>query len=164
MDPYKFETDQLGISASGFHLLRNNFNYETIDFAAVDKISIETGRQVNNWMILFGFGVLLFSSGMFWATKVIYEFFFADNIHRFYVEQFVLPVLPIATGGFSIYISLKNGLVMIVSTRQRVKRFALEKLTRDLQTEELISFLREHDLTKNKLNIQSKIGAKSKRC
>src|SRR6476620_9493035 len=100
MTDYKFETDQFGLSDTKIHLLRSRFNYGNIELSTVDKIIIDKGRQVNNWFLLLLVGLLLFTFGMFTASKVIYEYFFANNFTRFYIEQFVLPVLPLLIGAF----------------------------------------------------------------
>ncbi len=154
MNLYKFETDEFGLSGSGIHLLRSRFNYETIDLAVIDNIIIEKGRQVNNWIGLLVFGLVLFAFGSYMGIRIIYEYFFAYNFTRFYIEQFVLPVLPLCIGIFSIYISIKRGPVILITAKNKRKRFSIGQLKRKSQIDDLITFLKENELTKNKLNVR----------
>jgi len=152
MELYKFETDQFGLSDKGIHLLRSRFNYKTIDLSSVDNITVAKGRQVNNWLVLLIFGLALSFFGLFTAAKVIYEFFFANNYDHFYIEQFVIPVLPLSVGVFSVLFSLKIGPVLLVTFKNKTKRFPIGQLQKKSQVDELISFLRKNDLTKNKFS------------
>lgn len=152
MVDYHFETDQFGLSDNGIHLLRSGFNYETINFSSVQAIDIVKGRQVNNWFILLLFGLVLSSFGLFTAVKVIYEYFFADNFHHFYIEQFVIPVLPLFAGPFCIYFSLKTGPVLVVSVTDKTRRFPIGQLKVKERLDELVSFLRKNILTKDKFS------------
>lgn len=81
------------------------------------------------------------------AIKVVYEFFFADNFHDFYIEQFALPVLPIFIGIYSIYYSLKSGLVLKIKIGDKVKRFPIEELNKNSKIEELKFFLLQYNNT-----------------
>ena len=128
MTPYKWETDQFVLSDTGIHLLRSRFNYETIPLSSVEKLSIARGKQVNNWLILFVFGLVLTGFGLFTAIKVIYEYFFADNYQHFYIEQFVIPILPLFAGLYSVYHSLISGPVLFVSTSTKRIRLPIKDL------------------------------------
>lgn len=141
MSKYQFETDQLGVSETGFHLLRNRFNYETILFSEADEIRIEKGKQIKNWALVLIIGISLLGLGLFMGIKVVYEFFFADNFHHFYIEQFALPVLPITIGIYSIYSSLKSGFVLIIVREGKNKILPLEDLNKNSKTDELKIFL-----------------------
>jgi hypothetical protein len=156
MATYKFETDQFGLSDNSIHLLRSGFNYDTIELSLVESISIDKGRQVNNWLILLIFGLGLSAFGLFTATKVIYEYFFADNFHYFYVEQFVIPVFPLFAGVLSIYYSLKNGPVLFVSTKSRSLRLPIGQLKDNSQIGELIDFLANNNFTKQIFRLKYK--------
>lgn len=141
MSKYQFETDQLGVSETGFHLLRNRFNYETILFSEADEIRIEKGKQIKNWALVLIIGISLLGLGLFMGIKVVYEFFFADNFHDFYIEQFALPVLPITLGIYSIYSSLKSGFVLIIVREGKNKNLPLEDLNKNSKMDELKIFL-----------------------
>lgn len=59
---YYFETDQLGISETGIHLLRNRFNYETIEYSSIQEIRIEKGKQIKNWLLVLLLGIFSVST------------------------------------------------------------------------------------------------------
>jgi len=149
MSVYQFETDQFGITEGGIHLLRSRFNYETIEFTEVNKISIHKGKQVNNWLLLLVLGLGLFGTGLYAAVKIIYEYFFADNFRLFYTEQFILPVLPLILGAVSVYFSMMTGPVLTVTVKNKSKRFPLYELKKKSQLDALITFFMSHPLTKN---------------
>ncbi|MFL9481578.1 hypothetical protein ACI6Q2_02295 [Chitinophagaceae bacterium LWZ2-11] len=154
MTDYKFETDQFGLSDTKIHLLRSRFNYDNIELSTVDKIIIDKGRQVNNWFLLLMVGLLLFTFGLFTASKVIYEYFFANNFTRFYVEQFVLPVLPFLTGAFCLYFSFKIGPVLTIKFNDKTKRLPIGQLKSQAKIDKLVDFLQTNDLTRNKLYLE----------
>lgn len=156
MTDYKFETDLFGLSDSKIHLLRNRFNYENIELSIVDKIVITNGRQVNNWFILLISGLFLMAFGLFTATKVIYEYFFANNFIHFYIEQFVIPVIPISLGSLCIYFSLKIGPVMTITYNNKTKRLPISELKKSNQLDKIIEFLQTNTMTRNKLKIEMK--------
>lgn len=153
MTSYKLETDQFGLSETGLHLLRSRFNYETIEYSSMDQITIDRGRQVANWLIVLIVGLVLFCLGGYILIKVIYEYFFADNYHLFYVEQFILPVIPLMLGAFSIYHSLKSGPVLKITINNKTKHYPIGELKKKSQIKELVTFLSNNTLTKNKLTI-----------
>ena len=152
MNKYQFETDLLGISKAGIHLLRNRFNYETIEYSLIDEIRIERGKQVRNWLLVLIIGLCLSGLGLFIAVKIIYEFFFADNFRHFYVEEFVLPVLPIAVGFYAIYASLRSGYVLIIVKGSKRKRIPIEELNRKSEVEALKLFVLERMTKRLKFN------------
>jgi hypothetical protein len=154
---YKFETDQIGVSDHAVHLLRSGFNFDTLEFTTIDKITIEKGRQVNNWLLLLVVGLGLLGFGVFTAIKVVYEYFFANNFQRFYIEQFVIPVLPLAFGLSSIFYSLKTGAVLKISIKQKTKQFPIDELRKKSQMEAFVHFFQQNNLTANKFELKCKI-------
>jgi pilus assembly protein TadC len=145
-----FETDQFGLSERGLHLLRGRYNYDTIGFDSIDSIKIVKGRQVNNWFVLLLIGLILFSFGLFATYKVIYEYFFADNFIHFYIEQFLLPILPLFLGAFSIYFSLTKGPVLKISVNNKTKQFPIGQLEKNGQIDDLHSFFCKNPLIQKK--------------
>jgi hypothetical protein len=152
MTTYHFETKQLGLSDTGIHLLREGYNYETIDFSTIHKIEITTGRQVKNWFLLLLIAVSLVLFGIYSAFVIIYEFFFANNYRFFNVEEFLLPVIPLLLGTYSLYHSFKIGYVLKVSIDNKIKQFPIDELKENDQIARLSTFLNENNLTKHLFN------------
>lgn len=147
MNNYKFEIDHIALSDTGIHLLRSRFNYDTIDFLNINSIKIKRGRQINNWLLALVIGLLLLSFGIFTGFKVVYEFFFANNFHQFYIEQLLIPFFPTVVGSFLIYNALKIGYILEILVDNKVKRFPIEEINKKGALDELKLFFKQNTLT-----------------
>jgi hypothetical protein len=150
MSIYKFTTDQFGISESGIHLLRSGYNYKTIVFSEMESISIGRGKQISNWVVALAFGMLLVFVGLYVWIHAFHAYFFRDDVHVFYVEQFAFPVIPLIIGSYAIFVSLKNGATLRVTVNSKTMSFPVEKLRKWGQIDELITFFHNQELTKSK--------------
>ena len=63
MSDYKYRTDEFGLSETGVHLLRNNYNYKTINYEDITLLEIKHGKLFSNWLVvlLIGAGLIAFS-------------------------------------------------------------------------------------------------------
>jgi hypothetical protein len=147
MNNYKFEIDHLALSDTGIHLLRSRFNYDTINFLTITNIKIKRGRQIKNWLLAMMIGLLLLAFGIFTGFKVVYEFFFANNFHRFYIEQLLIPFFPIVAGSYLIYNALKIGYILEILIDNKVKRFPIEEINKNGALNELKLFFKKNTLT-----------------
>lgn len=150
MNPYKFQTADLGISTTGIHLLRSNFNYKTIEFSTIDEIRILKGKQVNNWIIALLFGGALVSVALYVLYHVLYQYFVGTQVHRFYITQFIFPVLPLFAGVYCLFVSLKTGTVLTITSKNKITNLPIETLNKTQQLEALIAFLQANELTEYK--------------
>lgn len=144
---------RFGISDTGIHLLRSNFNYKTIGFSSLDEIRIKKGRQVNNWIIALLFGASLVALATYVLYNVLYEYFVGSRVHRFYVTQFILPVLPLVGGAYCLYASLKKGMVLQVIINKQIKNLPIESIHKTSGLNEFTTFLQTNELTKYKFRI-----------
>lgn len=115
MEKYQYETEKVGFTAEGIHLLRNKFNYQTIHYADVKEIRLDKGRQIKNWLVTLVLGVVLLSLGFFLGFSVIYAYFFDDDVRRFYAEQFAAPVIPLFLGAYALYICFQTGYLLVIN-------------------------------------------------
>ncbi|MGC4036674.1 MAG: hypothetical protein QM764_11985 [Chitinophagaceae bacterium] len=145
MSQYVFSTDQFGIDDSGIHLLRSGYNYQTIEFDSISSIAIEKGYQVNNRFIVIMAGILLTLFGIFAAVKIIYEFFILNSARTYYIEEFVVPVLPLAFGVFALLYSFRKGLVLRFQFDNKIKRLFLGRK----ENTEKLSVLKQYLLDSN---------------
>ena len=159
MSHYTFQTDLFGVNEDGFHLLRSGYNYKSYTFESINKITIKKGRLVRNWMLLLSFGIFFSAVGLYSAGKVFYEYYFANNFHRFYIEQIIFPVLPTVVGIFSIYQSLRIGPVIEISSEQGSKSFPLKLSESDSKISDLILYLQNNNLTNPKFQFDSTINS-----
>jgi len=110
-------------------------------------------------MLLLSFGIFFSAVGLYSAGKVFYEYYFANNFHRFYIEQIIFPVLPTVVGIFSIYQSLRIGPVIEISSEQGSKSFPLKLSESDSKISDLILYLQNNNLTNPKFQFDSTINS-----
>ncbi len=143
MPPYHFQTPEFGISDTGIHLLRGGYNHETIQFADVATAEIKRGKEFKNWLILLVFsnGVIGFAIVFAWR---LYHFFQLEYVSRIYAREFLVPVIPLLVGGYCLYLSLRNGVVLrIVTNDGKNKIFMLRDLVKANQMPAVIALLRK---------------------
>jgi hypothetical protein len=146
MSKYYFETQEFGVSDHGIHLLRSRFNYKTIDFSQVAKISIERGKELNNWIAVLVLGVALISFAVYYAAGV-FTTITGGTQRVIYIEGIVVPIIPFLMGVYCLYSSTRNGVVMRVYTLEdKHERFPLKELKQELMPFQ--QFLKERAGTK----------------
>lgn len=138
---YVFETRQLGISERGFHLLRNRFNYQTIEYTDVISVTIQHGKEVNNWILLFMFSVALLSFSAYYAWALLAAWI-NNEINHIYIEEIVVPVLPALIGGYCTFAAFRKGPIVIVKTGSQTLRYPLRDLANGKTLQELREFLK----------------------
>jgi len=141
MSNYLFETPNIGLTDQGIHLLRNRFNYETIEYNSIEKIELLKGKQSKHWILSIIIGIALLAFGIQSCYHIINEYFFQNNYRIFYIEQFALPVLPTIIGVILIISSFKSGLVIKIYHSNKVLRFAIQEIVKQGQLEPFKSFL-----------------------
>ncbi|HEX3007629.1 MAG TPA: hypothetical protein VHO90_08450 [Bacteroidales bacterium] len=124
---YKYETDQFGVSDKSIHLLRNRFNYKSIDFTDINSIKIQKGRDLKNWLwvLLVGCGLLTF---VVYDLLHIFNIFSDSRTHVIYIERLLIPLFPFVLGIYSVVISLRKSIVMIVQCRTKTYYLSLRSL------------------------------------
>ncbi len=125
---FKFQTNEFAISEEGFHYLRNGYNYKTIDYSDILEFRLENGRQVNNWLVLLCIGVGLIGFSIYY-TFTLFNYISDDNsTGPIFVEQIIIPIIPLFLGLYSLNLSLKMGAsLVIIANNGRTKRFPLAK-------------------------------------
>jgi hypothetical protein len=144
MKDYKFETDEFGLTGEGIHLLRSRYNYETIPFNQIEKIRVKDSKIVNNWLILLIIGLASIVFSLYYGS-VLLDVFKDDRINRIYIEEIMIPFLPLVFGGFMVYSSLRTGKMLIVTYNKKTKRLPLDKLYKQGK---LDSFVKELNIIK----------------
>jgi hypothetical protein len=126
---YKYETDQFGMSDKSIHLLRNRFNYKSIDFTDINSIKIQRGRDLKNWLwvLLVGCGLLSF---VVYDVLHIFNIFSDSRTYVIYIERLLIPLFPLVLGVYSVVISLRKSMVMIVQSGTKNYYFSLRSLTK----------------------------------
>jgi uncharacterized membrane protein YqjE len=129
MNKYHFECREFGVSDQGIHLLRSGFNYETIEFNNLESLTIERGKELNNWPLVLSIGIAFLSFALYYLMRLYDVFFDPENrVTSIFVEEILVPIFPLLLGAYCIYSSLKNGIVMRTRTVQdKTNKFTLRE-------------------------------------
>jgi hypothetical protein len=125
---YHFETKEFGLSDNGFHLLRSRFNYQTYQYSDIDSVTIEKGKEINNWIVVLGIGLSMTVFSIWYSFRLL-SIFNNGEVNVLFIEEIVVPVIPFLLGLYLIYTSTRNGLMLIIVTKQKTtKRLPLREL------------------------------------
>ncbi len=143
MNEYKFETKEFAVSEKGIHFLRSRFNYETIGFNELASFRIDIGREVNNWILLLAIGILFLSFSIYYTVGMFY--IIANNeVRVIHIEEIIIPVLPFLVGGYFVYASMQNGMMLSVTTiKGKTKRLPLKELVKENKLSEFQQWWKE---------------------
>src|SRR5687768_6891151 len=153
MNNYHFETREFGVSDRGIHLLRSRFNYETIEFDQVDHLTIEKGKELNNWLAILVIGLALVSFSVYYTVRL---FSIVDNneVNVIYVEEILVPLLPFMIGGYCLYSSTRNGTILRLRTiNSKTDKFPLKEFEKEDKLGRFQDFLKAKLKTKVKINV-----------
>ncbi len=124
---YKYEAEQFGISEKSVHLLRNRFNYKTIDFNQIDSITIKKGKTMKNWLFVLVFGLSLLAFALYDLFQ-IYLVFFDNSTSTIYIERLLIPLFPFIIGIYAIIISIKTSDIILIKVDSKNYYFSLSKI------------------------------------
>lgn len=137
MHQYAYETTEFGLSDEGIHLLRSRFNYETIPFSDVQSITIERGKELNNWIPILLFGGALVTVSIFYILRALHVVG-NHEVSVIYIEQIIIPFIPLLLGCYCLYSSPRNGTILRVKTvKNKNDKFPLKEIEK---TESLLDF------------------------
>lgn len=132
MQQYTYETDQFGISEKSIHLLRNRFNYHTIDFGNVQSLMIRKGMEHKNWVLILTIGIGLLTFVLIDTLEIYNRWYTARVI---YIERLLIPLFPLLLGLYSVAISIRKSMIMVVQDEKKRYYLSLRQLTREKQYE-----------------------------
>jgi hypothetical protein len=136
MNNYDIQSKDFALSAQGIHLLRNRFNYKTINYDDVRKATFARAAETKNVVLTLIAGVLLVAFAMYNAIGV-YENFHDPKVHRIYIESIVLPVLPLLLGLYCIYTAVKKVPSLIIELENQKHTLSVQ----DIYKAELVGVL-----------------------
>jgi hypothetical protein len=149
---YFFETDDFGITDNDIHYLRNRFNYKTVNFSDIDKIEIKKGSSVKNFYTLLIFGIFLICFAFYSGYNIIHFLFFEGG--HIYIQEIVVPVIPLLFGSYCIYNCIKKSIIMVVTFENSHSVFDIDSIVKNSQLNEFIIVLQKK-LGANKLVISN---------
>lgn len=151
MSKYYFQTEKAGFSDEGLHLLRNRYNYKTITYQKIHRIEIMQGWEMNNWLVLLLFGLILIIFA-FTAALSLYLSYIDPEVPVIYTEQILMILLPLLMGFFAIYSSLQRGEVLWVSYGTKKLKLPLKSLHKSGVRQEFATFLNTNPELRNKVS------------
>lgn len=152
MNEYLFETSEFGLSDKGIHLLRSRFNYETIDYADVSALTIEKGKELNNWLVILIIGLGLFSFAVYYTFR-LFSVLTNHEVAVISTEEILVPLIPFMMGGYCIYSSTRNSTVLRIKTvKDKRNKLSLKELAKDNKLQDLQQFLKDRVSTKLTVN------------
>jgi hypothetical protein len=153
MTNYYFETREFGISDNGIHLLRSRFNYETVQFDQVDCLTIEKGKELNNWIVILIIGLGLVAFSLYYSLR-LFNIIDNNEVNVIYIEEILVPLIPFMLGGYCLYSSTRNGKILRLKTiKNKTDKFPLRELEKDNRIGQFQDFLKEKLNTKIRINV-----------
>lgn len=150
---YYFETKEFGISDNGIHLLRSRFNYETIEFNQIDHLIIEKGKELNNWLAILVLGLTFVSFSVYYSLK-LFNIIDNNEVNVIYIEEILVPLIPFMFGGYCLYSSTRNGVILRFKTiKNKTNKFPLKEFEKNNKLKAFQDFLKEKLNAKIKINI-----------
>ena len=142
MFQYKYTSNDFALSDEGVHLLRNGFNYKTINFDEVKQVSIKKAVAVKNPILslIFGIFFVFLSIIQFFRVYLLFQDPTASNI---YIESIVVAVLPLFVGLYMVYVSFKKELLLLVATESRTTKLSVKAFQTQGKLEEVEAFISE---------------------
>jgi hypothetical protein len=145
MKKYHFKTNEFGASENGLHLLRSDFNYETIVFSQIHRIDIGRGKELNNWFIILIIGLALLTPGLYISLNVITALYHGDI--NFKGARIVILLLIPLVGAYFIFTSLQScEILKIVYGNDKNMKLSLREIVKKGEIDEFKLFM------KSKLN------------
>jgi hypothetical protein len=150
---YYFETREFGISDNGIHLLRSRFNYETVHFDQVDSLTIEKGKELNNWIVILIIGLGLVAFSLYYSLR-LFNIIDNNEVNVIYIEEILVPLIPFMLGGYCLYSSTRKGTILRLKTiKNKTDKFPLRELEKDNRIGQFQDFLKEKLNTKIRINL-----------
>lgn len=113
-------------------------------------MEILQGWEMNNWLVLLLFGLLLIIFA-FTAALSLYLNYINPEVHVIYTKHILMILLPLLMGFFAIYSSLQQGEVLWVSYGTEKLKHPLKALHKSGVPQEFAVFLNTNPELRNKV-------------
>lgn len=123
---YLFESEQFGLSETGFHFLRSRFNYKTLNYSEITKVEFKRGHSIKNWIFILILGIIALVTSVIWVFGIV--LFFDEGKGQIHIEELVSPVVLTFFGVFFIYKSFQKTDTIHVYFDRKHDYFNLEKI------------------------------------
>jgi len=138
---YAFETSMFGLDESGFHLLRNRFNYKSYPYSAIKSLEIRRGPEIRNWLVIFILGIGLTGFAIY-TILGIWNFFNTPSSRNITITQFIVPLFPLLLGVYCLIVSLKRTRVIVLLLDSGKEVLPLTDLIKVKKDREFLDYVR----------------------
>ncbi|UOQ73720.1 hypothetical protein [Hymenobacter cellulosilyticus] len=122
------------------YFLRNRFRYASLPLREA-TLYVQRGADIRNWRLMLAFGLGLIGFGL-WYAGLIVAFFRSDAGGRIYIEEIVVPVIPVLLGIFAVVMALRRGPVLRVQEASGASRtVSLRAVEKNGRLTRLLDFL-----------------------
>ncbi|MCU0391950.1 MAG: hypothetical protein MUE81_12595 [Thermoflexibacter sp.] len=135
--------------------MRNKFKYKSIALLEIDSIEFKKGKYIKNWLLLLLFGLIFIGFSVYYSIG-LYNFFTSSEGGRIYIEEIVVPVIPLFMGIFAVVQSLKVTEVMIVKSQGKRYSFSVGEFQKNQNLKSLIDYFKER-LGHKKISVSNEI-------
>jgi hypothetical protein len=129
MTPYQFHSEDFALSKAGIHLIRNKFNFETIDYDEVTKAHIRREAEIKRPTIILCLGIAM----IFFAVR--------QALWAWGLFSIVMPVIAGALGIYCVYSALKKGPVLKIVAGNKIYKLRLRSIIKGNQYPGLANYL-----------------------
>jgi hypothetical protein len=130
MSPYRFQLQDFALSDSGVHLLRNRFNFKTIEYEEIKSATIKKATEIRNASVILAFGIALICFA-FYQCRWIVELFTNPQVFKIYIETIIIPIFPAFLGVYCIYIAVRKGPVLQLEEGNKKYRLRLHSIVKN---------------------------------
>jgi hypothetical protein len=137
---FDFEATDFALSKNGIHLLRNRYNYKTINYKEVNKAIVRKAPEIKNYLLILIFGIILIAFAVKVAIGII-RLFENPDVKVVYIEHIVLPVIPALMGFYMIWTALRRGPILFIETNTTNHQLRLREFKKNGNAAELLTYL-----------------------
>lgn len=146
---YIFQDETIGFYEHKIDLLRNRYNYDSIEYYDIKRLIIKKGLM-KNWFILLSLGIVfLITSG--WIIQSVYEYSpanFIINLLRFWQGSkgagIIAVLFMLAFGIYAIIASLRKTRMVFIETSNKSQQFEINKIDKEGKINLLFDFLKDN--------------------
>ncbi|MCE7996872.1 MAG: hypothetical protein HEP71_33230 [Roseivirga sp.] len=140
MPDYKFHDNHLGLSDEGIHLLRNGYNYKTLDFKEIGRVEIKKGNALKNRLVLLIIGLGMIGFSIFFVVRLI-SLFNSDAYFRISIQEILIPLFPFLLGSYCLYAIAKKETILKING-PKTQKFSLSSFEKNGELESLKAYLK----------------------
>lgn len=120
MPDYKFHDNHLGLSDEGIHLLRNGYNYKTLNYGEVGRVEIKKGNALKNRSVLLIAGLGMIGFSVYFVFRFIGLFNSGEHF-RISIEEILIPLFPFLLGNYCLYAIAKKETILAINSPKKLK-------------------------------------------